>query len=29
MARMTPAVQGEMLTWHVAAHEHQLAVGTR
>jgi predicted ATPase/DNA-binding CsgD family transcriptional regulator len=28
MARLTPAVQGETLTWYVDTHEHQLAVGT-
>jgi predicted ATPase/DNA-binding CsgD family transcriptional regulator len=28
MARMTPAVQSGTLTWYVAAHERQLAVGT-
>ena len=28
MARLTPTVQGETLTWYVDTHEHQLAVGT-
>jgi predicted ATPase/DNA-binding CsgD family transcriptional regulator len=28
MARLTPTVQGEILTWYVDTHEHQLAVGT-
>ena len=28
MARLTPAVQGEVLTWYVDTHEQQLAVGT-
>jgi len=28
MARLTPTVQGETLTWYVETHEHQLAVGT-
>jgi predicted ATPase len=28
MARLTPTVQGETLTWYVDTHEHQLSVGT-
>src|SRR5438552_3538629 len=28
MARLTPTIQGETLTWYVDTHEHQLAVGT-